>query len=68
MTNALAPKLEIWGFEEGITIFKDSSLGFGFRIEPFDISCEPDEKINQIKVQLRGLLGALPSGTFSGRG
>lgn len=60
--NALVQKLETWGFEEGITLFKDLSLGFGFRLLPQDISCEADEKINQIKTQLRTLLGCLPSG------
>lgn len=58
---ALVNKLDTWGFEEGITIFKDCSFGFGFRISPQDISCESDEKINQIKNQLRTFLGSLPS-------
>jgi hypothetical protein len=62
MSAALTKKLEVWGFEEGFTIFNDKSLGFGFKIKPLDISCESDEKINQIKVQLRSLLSALPSG------
>jgi conjugal transfer ATP-binding protein TraC len=62
MMNALVQKLETWGFEEGITLFKDRSLGFGFRLKPQDISCESDEKVNQIKAQLRSFLGSLPSG------
>jgi conjugal transfer ATP-binding protein TraC len=62
MNHALVQKFETWGFENGITIFKDCSLGFGFRFPPKDISCEPDETINQIKTQLRGWLGSLPSG------
>jgi conjugal transfer ATP-binding protein TraC len=62
MNNALAEKLDTWGFEDGITLFKDSSLGFGFRISPLDISCESDEKINEIKSQLRTFIGSLPVG------
>jgi conjugal transfer ATP-binding protein TraC len=62
MTNALIQKFEPWGFEDGIALFKDRSLGFGFKIKPQDISCESDEKVNQIKVQLRGFLSSLPSG------
>lgn len=60
--NALIQKFEIWGFEEGIAVFKDSSLGFGFSLNAQDISCESDEKINQVKSHLRTLLGSLPSG------
>lgn len=62
MSNALIDKFEPWGFEDGIVIFKDKSLGFGFKIKPHDISCESDEKVSQIKTQLRSLLGSLPSG------
>jgi conjugal transfer ATP-binding protein TraC len=62
MSHALINKFEPWGFEDGITLFKDRSLGFGFRIKPQDISCESDENINQIKVQLKSFLGSLPSG------
>jgi conjugal transfer ATP-binding protein TraC len=61
MVNALVEKFEPWGFEDGITLFKDKSLGFTFKIKSQDISCEPDEKVNQIKVQLRSFLGSLPS-------
>ncbi len=61
-TQALINQLEIWGFEDGIAIFKDRSLGFGFHLSSHDISCESDEKINQIKGQLHTFLGSLPSG------
>ena len=61
MNNALVDRLQIWGFEDGIAIFKDKSLGFGFQIAPQDISCESNERINQIKGQLKLFLGSLPS-------
>lgn len=60
---ALVEKLEVWGFEDGITVFKDASMGFGFRIAPVDISCQADEQINQIRAQLRGFLASLPAET-----
>ena len=60
-SNALINKIELWGFEDGIAIFKDASLGFAFKLSAHDISCEADDKINQIKAQLRNLLGSLPS-------
>jgi type-IV secretion system protein TraC len=61
MKNGLVQKLELWGFEDGITIFKDGSLGFGFRLAARDISCESDDTINQVKSQLKTFLGSLPA-------
>jgi len=60
--NTLTEKIEVWGFSEGITLFQDSSLGFGFRLCAADISCATDEKINLVRSQLRSFLGSLPSG------
>ena len=61
MSNALESKLEVWGFEDGLAIFSDSSFGFGFRIRPVDISCESDQTINQRKAQMKGFLSSLNS-------
>jgi conjugal transfer ATP-binding protein TraC len=58
----LVDKLEIWGFEKGIAQFCDSSLGFGFRISPYDISCASDEAINLKRGALRAFLSSLPTG------
>lgn len=63
MTDAtLSNRLQIWGFEDGITVFKDFSLGAAFKISTLDISCQTDEAINAIKESLRQFLNGLPAG------
>jgi anti-sigma28 factor (negative regulator of flagellin synthesis) len=52
--------LEVWGIEEGITVFRDGSFGFGFELAPIDISCFADDKVNQIKQAIRALFDGLP--------
>lgn len=56
----LSASLEIWGIEDGITLFQDGSFGFSFRIKPIDISCYSDDSINQIRSRLKTFLNALP--------
>jgi conjugal transfer ATP-binding protein TraC len=60
--NALVNKFEAWGFEEGITIFKDGSLGFAFEFRPLDINCAADDQINIVQAKINGFLSSLPSG------
>lgn len=62
MDSGLANRLQIWGFEDGITVFKDFSLGAIFKITTLDISCQTDEAINQLKENLRQFLNGLPAG------
>lgn len=57
----LANRLELWGFEDGVMVFKDFSLGCGFEIPSIDISSESDEAINILKHQIRQFLNGLPS-------
>ncbi|MCO5143631.1 MAG: ATP-binding protein [Oligoflexia bacterium] len=56
----LVDKLEVWGFEKEITVFKDSSLGFGFEFLQKDVSSATDDVLNQIKNQIHTFLGSLP--------
>lgn len=58
----LANRLQVWGFEDGITVFKDFSLGAAFKISSRDISCETAEKRNLIKEDIRQFLNGLPQG------
>lgn len=62
MDATLSNRLQIWGFEDGITVFKDFSLGAAFKISTLDISCQEDESINAIKERLRQFLNGLPAG------
>nr|MBP9709083.1 hypothetical protein [Oligoflexales bacterium] len=61
MNNALADKIEIWGFEGDVILFADGSLGAGWSITPLDISCLEDDRINQIKGTVTNFLNALPT-------
>lgn len=60
MNRGLIDKLQVWGFEDGITLFKDSSMGFGFRLLPHDIAYSSDEEINALQEKLKIFLGSLP--------
>lgn len=46
MTN-LASELPYWHFDNDFMVFNDGSLGVGFRLSGFDLSCTTDEEINQ---------------------
>lgn len=61
MQVGLIDKLQVWGFENEITLFKDFSMGFGFRLEPQDVAHSSDEEINQLKEKLKNFLGSLPA-------
>lgn len=63
-TNALAQKLDVWGFEEGKLIFKDLSLGIILEVSQRDISTSPDEMLNSLKTVICDFLNGLPSGLF----
>lgn len=58
----LANRLQVWGFEEGVTVFSDGSLGSGLLLSPIDISCKADEEINSLKKKISGFLGGLSAG------
>jgi conjugal transfer ATP-binding protein TraC len=60
--SSLANRLELWGFEKGVMVFKDFSLGCGFEIPTIDVSCESDDSINTLKNRIRQFLNGLPSG------
>jgi conjugal transfer ATP-binding protein TraC len=59
----LANRLQVWGFEEGLTVFGDGSLGAGLRLTPLDVSCKDDEDINALKRKISTFLGGLHSGS-----
>ncbi|HEX7675882.1 MAG TPA: DUF87 domain-containing protein [Bdellovibrio sp.] len=59
---SLANRLELWGFEKGVMVFKDFSLGAGFQIPMIDVNCEDDDTINTLKNRIRQFLNGLPTG------
>lgn len=62
MTASLAEKLEVWGFEEGVLIFKDHSLGSVLQLNARDISCSTDDELNSLHGIACDFLNGLPAG------
>ncbi|HEY8270212.1 MAG TPA: ATP-binding protein [Pseudobdellovibrionaceae bacterium] len=59
--NQLAEKLEVWGFEEGLLIYKDLSLGVVLKLSPKDISCVTDDLLNTLHGAIGNFLNGLPA-------
>lgn len=60
MASNLADKIQVWGFDENIVIFKDGSLGFGFELSTLDVSTWNFDKINHLANQCDQFLNGLP--------
>jgi hypothetical protein len=48
ISQSLADKLQVWGFEDGLLIFKDFSLGAILELKARDISTATDDFLNSI--------------------
>ena len=53
---SLASELEFWHFDKDLMVFKDGSLGAGFKLGGFDITCATEQAINQMTRGLENLL------------
>lgn len=62
LDSALSRKLDLWGFESGVMVFRDQTLGTVLRLSPLDIEVSTDDQINSIKSNIKGFLNGLPSG------
>ena len=62
MSQALADKLQIWGFEDTKIIYKDFSLGLLLKLKLRDISCSTDEELNTLHSATCDFLNGLPYG------
>ena len=58
----LSDRLELWGFEKSIMVFKDFSLGTVLKFSPLDISCADNGAINSLQAQLHQFLNGLSAG------
>ena len=58
--SSLAEKIDLWGFEADLLVFKDGCLGFGIKIEPVDISFQADDEISDFHEKLKSFLSPLP--------
>ena len=62
LDSTLAHRLELWGFEDGVMVFRDLSLGAALKVQGLDITCLSDESINLLKGQIRQFLNGLEPG------
>ena len=60
--NNLATQLDCWHFDDDLLVFKDGSLGAGFRLAGFDLTCATAEAINQLSQGLENLLVSAAEG------
>lgn len=63
MSGILADKIQIWGFEDNLVIFKDGSIGFGLELSVLDVSTWDSDKINSLAANIDQFLNGLPSHT-----
>lgn len=60
--KSLSEDLQIWGFEDGFTLFKDNSIGFALSLSSIDVSCFDDDSINALSRRIKEFINGLPSG------
>ena len=60
--NNLATQLDCWHFDDKLMVFKDGSLGAGFQLAGFDLTCATAEAINQLSQGLENLLVSVAEG------
>ena len=54
--RSFASELDFWHFDGNLMVFKDGSLGAGFELAGFDMTCATEEAINQLSRGLENLL------------
>ena len=54
--RSFASELDFWHFDGNLMVFKDGSLGAGFQLAGFDMTCATEEAINQLSRGLENLL------------
>lgn len=62
ISKSLGERLPFWHLDEDLTVFNDGSLGAGFRLGGYDISCASPEEINQFSRNVEHLLVSCPEG------
>lgn len=62
MNNFLNEKLQVWGFEENLIVFRDGSLGAAFELGTLDVSCQDDESLNALSQRVCDFVNGLPQG------
>ena len=63
VSKSLAERLPFWHLDDDFIVFNDGSLGAGFRLGGFDISCANPDEINLFNRNLEHLLVSCAEGT-----
>lgn len=61
MSDTLADRLQIWGFEQDYIVYADGSTGFVLDCIPVDLSTWSDERINSYSEKVAQFLNSLPT-------
>lgn len=62
VSKSLGERLPFWHLDDDLVVFNDGSLGAGFRLGGYDISCANADEINQFSRNLEHLLISAPEG------
>lgn len=62
ISKSLGERLPFWHLDDDLVVFNDGSLGAGFRLGGYDISCAAADEINQFSRNLEHLLISAPEG------
>ena len=62
VSKSLAERLPFWHLDDDFIVFNDGSLGQGFRLGGYDISCASPDEINQINLNFEQLLSSCSEG------
>ena len=62
ISKSLGQRLPFWHLDDDLVVFNDGSLGAGFRLGGYDISCANADEINQFSRNLEHLLVSAPEG------
>ncbi len=63
MIGNLADKIQVWGFESDLVVFKDGSIGFAMELGFVDATTWQEDRINAFAERLDQFLNGLPSHT-----
>ena len=60
--KALADDLPFWHFDNDLMVYSDGSLGGGFKLSGYDISCVSPEEINRFSQSIENMLTSTEDG------
>lgn len=62
LDSNLSERLDLWGFERGVMVFRDQSLGAALNLRQLELTVATDDRINEVKSLTKTFLNGLPQG------